>query len=229
MKIIPAIDILDGKCVRLLKGKKEDVKVYFEQPLDAAEFLNNKGFKQLHVVDLDGAFSGQTSNLDQIKAIKNQFDLAIEYGGGIRSVAKAEEILSTDIDQIIIGTMAIKNAKAIEYLIKNYQERIIVSLDVNGNNVAIKGWEEDSQVTIDQALQRLIGYGLKHVLITDISKDGTLAGPNVKLYQKILNTYDVNLIASGGVGSDEDLQALEAIGVQQVVVGKAIYENKIKQ
>lgn len=228
MKIIPAIDILDGKCVRLLKGKKEDVKVYFENPIDAAQFLTDKGFDKLHVVDLDGAFSGSISNLETLKAIKNKFNLHVQYGGGIRSIAKAEEILQTTVDQIIIGTMAIKDDEAIEYLIKQYNDRIIVSLDVNGNKVAIKGWEEDSQVTIDQALEKLIGYGLKYVLITDISRDGTLEGPNIKLYQRILETYAVNLIASGGVGSDDDLKQLEAINVKQVVVGKAIYENTIK-
>lgn len=227
MKIIPAIDIKNNKCVRLYKGQMEKETIYFENPLDAASNFQKNGFSRLHIVDLDGAVKGSLENFNVLKNIKENTNFIIQYGGGIRSYEKAKKILDLGIDYIIIGTMAIKSPEILEKISNDYPGQIIVSLDVNGENVAISGWQEDSKVSIYDAIENLIAIGIDTFLITDISKDGTLEGPNIDLYNKIDSLYNINLIASGGVGSTSDLVALQSIGIKNVIVGKALYEKKI--
>jgi len=227
MKIIPAIDIKNNKCVRLYKGQMEKETIYFENPLDAAINFQKNGFSRLHIVDLDGAVKGSLENVNVLKTIKESTEFIIQYGGGIRSYEKAKKILDLGIDYIIIGTMAIKAPDILEKLSNDYPGQIIVSLDVNGENVAISGWQEDSEVSIFEAIENLMAIGIDTFLITDISKDGTLEGPNIKLYDKIKTLYQLNLIASGGVGSKSDLKALKQINIENVIVGKALYEKKV--
>jgi phosphoribosylformimino-5-aminoimidazole carboxamide ribotide isomerase len=227
MKIIPAIDIKNNKCVRLYKGQMEKETIYFENPLDAARNFQQKGFSRLHIVDLDGAVKGSLENFNVLKNIKENTNFIIQYGGGIRSYEKAKMILDLGIDYIIIGTMAIKSPNLLEEIVNDYPGKVIVSLDVNGENVAISGWQEDSKVSIFEAIENLMAMGIETFLITDISKDGTLEGPNVKLYAKINSLYNLNLIASGGVGSKGDLEALKNINIRNVIVGKALYEKKV--
>jgi len=227
MKIIPAIDIKNSKCVRLYKGQMEKETIYFENPLDAAINFQKNGFSRLHIVDLDGAVKGSLENLNVLKNIKENTEFILQYGGGIRSYEKAKKILDLGINYIIIGTMAIKSPETLEKISSAYPGQIIVSLDVNGENVAVSGWKEDSEVNVFDAIKNLIAIGIDTFLITDISKDGTLEGPNVELYKKINTLYNINLIASGGVGSMKDLEKLKTIGIKNVIVGKALYEKKI--
>lgn len=227
MKIIPAIDIKNNKCVRLYKGQMEKETIYFENPLDAATNFQKNGFSRLHIVDLDGAIQGSLENINVLKNIKENTDFIIQYGGGIRSYEKAKKILDLGIDYIIIGTMAIQSPDILEKISNDYPGKVIVSLDVNEESVAISGWKEDSKVSIFDAIENLMTIGIDTFLITDISKDGTLEGPNIKLYEKINSLYDLNLIASGGVGSKSDLDALKKINIQNVIVGKALYEKKV--
>lgn len=228
MKIIPAIDIKNNKCVRLYKGQMEKETIYFENPLDAAKNFEKSGFSRLHIVDLDGAIKGSLENYDTLKTIKENTNFIIQYGGGIRSYEKAKKILDLGIDYIIIGTMAIKSPETLEKISNAYPNQIIVSLDINNENVAINGWKKDSKINIFDAIDGLISMGIKNFLITDISKDGTLEGPNLELYKKINSKYNINLIASGGVGSKEDLVNLNDIHIKNAIVGKALYENKVE-
>ena len=227
MKIIPAIDIKDNRCVRLYKGQMEKETIYYEDPLDAATNFQKNGFSRLHIVDLDGAVKGSLENFNVLKKIKKNTNFTIQYGGGIRSYEKAKKILDLGIDFIIIGTMAIKSPEILEKISDDYPGQIIVSLDVNDENVAISGWKEDSKVSIYDAIDNLMAIGIETFLITDISKDGTLEGPNIELYKKINSLYNINLIASGGVGSKNDLKTLKSIGIENVIVGKALYEKKV--
>ncbi|HKL42997.1 MAG TPA: 1-(5-phosphoribosyl)-5-[(5-phosphoribosylamino)methylideneamino]imidazole-4-carboxamide isomerase [Clostridia bacterium] len=227
MKIIPAIDIKNNRCVRLYKGQMEKETIYFENPLDAAINFQNNGFSRLHIVDLDGAVKGSLENVNVLKTIKKNTEFIIQYGGGIRNYEKAKKILDLGIDYIIIGTMAIKAPKVLEKISNDYPGQIIVSLDVNNENVAISGWKEDSKVSVFKAIEDLMVMGIDTFLITDISKDGTLEGPNIELYEKINSLYDLQLIASGGVGSKSDLEALKQINIENVIVGKALYEKKV--
>jgi len=227
MNIIPAIDIKNQKCVRLYKGKADSETIYYENPLDAAKKFEEYGFTNIHIVDLDAAFTGDFINLNVIKEIKESTNFKIEYGGGIRDYEKAKEIIDLGIDKIIIGTMAIKNREIFNRIVKDYKENIIVGLDVMNESVLIKGWEENSQMNIFEKLSEFTDMGLKNFIVTDVSKDGTLKGSNVLLYKKIMGKFDINLIASGGVGSKEDILKLKEIGIENVIVGKAIYENKL--
>ena len=228
MLLIPAIDLKDGKCVRLRQGNMDDETVFSDDPVAMAGQWVEAGARRLHIVDLDGAIKGSLENYDTLKTIKENTNFIIQYGGGIRSYEKAKKILDLGIDYIIIGTMAIKSPETLEKISNAYPNQIIVSLDINNENVAINGWKKDSKINIFDAIDNLISMGIKNFLITDISKDGTLEGPNLELYKKIISKYNINLIASGGVGSKEDLVNLNDIHIKNAIVGKALYENKVK-
>lgn len=227
MNIIPAIDIKDKKCVRLFKGKMENETIYYENPLIAAKNFEEIGFKRLHIVDLNGAINGNLTNYEIVNKIKENTNFIIQYGGGIRDYGKAKKILDIGIDKIIIGTMALKDEKTLKKIIADFPDKVIVGLDVINGYVSIEGWKETSNSTIFNAIKRMLELGVKDYIITDISKDGTLKGPNIKLYEEILNKFNINLIASGGVSSNEDLKNLESINIKNSIVGKALYENKI--
>ena len=230
MNIIPAIDILDGKCVRLLKGNYSDVTVYNENPIEQVKIFKNAGFKNIHIVDLNAAKTGGDENLEIIQNISCIENIEIQVGGGIRTIEKATQLLSNNIRRIIVGTAAITN-NAFRDQLKNYIDvnKIIFGLDFNLSNdtplLSIHGWTKSTDINLYDYINN--NKWIKNILATDISVDGTLKGPNLNIYKNLLTNKNINLIASGGIGSLEDINNLRSILCNECVVGKAIYENKI--
>ena len=230
MNIIPAIDILNGKCVRLLKGNYSDVTVYNENPIEQVKIFKNAGFKNIHIVDLNAAKTGGDENLEIIQNISCIENIEIQVGGGIRTIKKATQLLSNNIRRIIVGTAAITN-DAFRDQLKNYIDvnKIIFGLDFNLSNdtplLSINGWTKSTDINLYDYINN--NKWIKNILATDISVDGTLKGPNLNIYKKLLANKNINLIASGGIGSLEDINNLRSILCNECVVGKAIYENKI--
>ena len=230
MNIIPAIDILDGKCVRLLKGNYSDVTVYNENPIEQVKIFKNAGFKNIHIVDLNAAKTGGDENLEIIQNISCIENIEIQVGGGIRTIKKATQLLSNNIRRIIVGTAAITN-DAFRDQLKNYIDvnKIIFGLDFNLSNdtplLSIHGWTKSTDINLYDYINN--NKWIKNILATDISVDGTLKGPNLNIYKNLLANKNINLIASGGIGSLEDINSLRSILCNECVVGKAIYENKI--
>ncbi len=228
MNIYPAIDIKNGQCVRLYKGSYDHVTVYETDPLNMAEQFVENGAKYLHIVDLDGAKEGKSINLDKIIEIKNKFNLIIQTGGGIRTYEQAKNVLSKNIDRIIVGSLAVSNPSKIKRWINEFgPEKIVLALDVRNEKLAVHGWQTESHLTLWSLLDDYANSGLKHVLCTDIDKDGTLTGPNFDLYKTCVEKYPAILFqASGGISQLNDLSQLKTIPVSGVIIGKALYENK---
>jgi phosphoribosylformimino-5-aminoimidazole carboxamide ribotide isomerase len=229
MRIIPAIDIIDGKCVRLTQGDYEQKKIYNEDPLSVAKEFENAGLTYLHLVDLDGARSGRVVNWDTIELLAKNTTLTIDFGGGVKTEEEIDRLFEYGISQVNVGSIAVKNKTKVAGWIRNYgSERIILSADVRKEKIAISGWQETSQITIFDFIRDYLSDGIIYVTCTDIGTDGTLGGPNIDLYRKILSEFpSLKLVASGGVGTKEDLIALKEIHVDGAIVGKAIYERKI--
>lgn len=229
MQIIPAIDLIDGKCVRLSQGDYNQKKIYNENPLTVAKEFEDLGITKLHLVDLDGAKAKRVINYDILESIAGNTNLEIEFGGGIKSDEDIEKVFDCGATQAIIGTIAVKEPALFFKWLKKYgAEKIILGADVKGKHLAINGWLETSDTSIFDYLRTNIDKGVKHVICTDIAKDGMLQGPSIGLYQKLMTAFpDLNIIASGGVASENDLDQLAAINCQAVVVGKAIYEGNI--
>lgn len=228
IELIPAIDIIEGKCVRLTKGDYDTKKVYGD-PLEMAQQFEDLGVKRLHVVDLDGAKSKHVVNLATLKAITTHTKLIVDFGGGIKTDEDLEKAYEAGAALVTAGSIAITEPERyLNWLHKYGADRLILGADVRNGYVSINGWKEDSDVKLEDFLQRYMNEGTKNVLCTEISKDGTLAGPAVELYRSIMQRYpECHLIASGGVGSTADILALEAAGIPAVVFGKAYYEGKI--
>ena len=230
MNIIPAIDILNGKCVRLYKGNYSDVTVYNENPIEQVKIFKNAGFKNIHIVDLNAAKTGGDENLEIIQKISCIENIEIQVGGGIRTIEKATQLLSNNIRRIIVGTAAITN-DAFRNQLKNYIDvnKIIFGLDFNLSNdtplLSIQGWTNSTDINLYDYINN--NKWIKNILATDISVDGTLKGPNLNIYKNLLSNKNINLIASGGIGSLEDINNLRSIFCNECVVGKAIYENRI--
>jgi phosphoribosylformimino-5-aminoimidazole carboxamide ribotide isomerase len=229
MKIIPAIDIIDGKCVRLTQGDYAQKTIYSENPVDVAKTFQDAGLKHLHLVDLDGAKAGAVTNWKVIEEITSKTSLQVDFGGGVKTEEEIEKLLDFGVAQINLGSIAIKRPyRVYEWMEKFGTEKIILSADVKDEQVKINGWQDDAAVGIEPFIKGFHLQGLHYVTCTDISTDGTLTGPNVFLYKKIVSWFpEIKLIASGGVGSIDDLYALRKTAVYGVIVGKAIYENKI--
>lgn len=227
MLVIPAIDIKNGKCVRLLQGKKDQETVYGESPVDMARRLESLGAPYLHVVDLDGAFEGEPVNLPLIKEIVEAVDIPVEVGGGIRDEETARAYLDAGVDRIILGTKAIEDKPFLEHLIAQYDDKVAVSLDARDSIVLTKGWTEASDMEVLEMAGLLEKLGLSTLIYTDISKDGMLSGPNMKMLDVLNRGLQMNIIASGGVASEKNLDALDEIGVYGAITGKAVYEGKI--
>ena len=230
MNIIPAIDILNGKCVRLLKGNYADVTVYNKNPIEQVKIFKNAGFKNIHIVDLNAAKTGGDENLEIIQNITCIENIDIQVGGGIRTIEKATQLLSNNIRRIIVGTAAITNDAFRNQLKNNIDvNKIIFGLDFNINNdtplLSIHGWTKNTDINLYDYINN--NKWIKNILATDISVDGTLEGPNLIIYENLLANKNINLIASGGIGSLEDINNLRSILCNECVVGKAIYENKI--
>ncbi len=229
MYIIPAIDIIDGKCVRLSQGDYDQKKIYNENPLEVAKEFESYGVRKLHLVDLDGAKAKRVINYPVLEQIAQNTNLEIEFGGGIKSDEDIQRVFDSGATQAIIGTIAVKEPDTFFRWLDRYgPERVILGADVKDEKLAINGWLETSEVSIFDFLKEHASRGVKHVICTDISKDGMLQGTSVQLYEKLMQAFpDMNIIASGGVSSNKDIEQLQAIGSPAVVVGKAIYENRI--
>ncbi|HEY3402651.1 MAG TPA: 1-(5-phosphoribosyl)-5-[(5-phosphoribosylamino)methylideneamino]imidazole-4-carboxamide isomerase [Ohtaekwangia sp.] len=230
MRIIPAIDIIDGKCVRLTQGDYAQKKVYNENPVDVAKSFQDAGLKYLHLVDLDGAKAGKVINWKVAEAIAAQTTLEVDFGGGIKTDEEIKKLFELGIKQVNLGSIAVKEPEKVKEWIKQFGfPKIILSADIKNYKVAINGWQEDTSVTIDDFLKDYVhNKGIEYVVCTDISTDGMLSGPNIDLYKWLMIRFpQIHLIASGGVSSLADLKQLKQIGTDAVIVGKAIYENKV--
>lgn len=228
IELIPAIDIIEGKCVRLTKGDYDTKKVYGD-PLDMALQFEDMGMKRLHVVDLDGAKSKHVVNIAALEAITKNTRLVVDFGGGVKTDEDLEKAYDAGATLVTAGSIAVTDPdRYLGWLEKYGADRIILGADVRNGRVSINGWKEDSDVRLEDFLQRYMSQGTRHVLCTEISKDGTLAGPATDLYRSIMARYpDCHLIASGGVGCTDDILALDAAGIPAVVFGKAFYEGRI--
>jgi phosphoribosylformimino-5-aminoimidazole carboxamide ribotide isomerase len=228
MHVIPAIDLLNGQVVRLHKGDYDEATVYNDDPLDEARKFKEAGFDHIHVVDLNGAKEGRFVNLEHIKKIITELNLSVQTGGGIRSYNDAAMLLDSNISHIICSSMAVKNQEAWLKVLDNYGEKAILGMDLKDGKVAYGGWLETLDQSLEDFLHPMIKRGLSTILCTDISRDGTLSGPNLELYQTLSSQFpELNFIASGGVSSADDLNALQRQQIYGVVVGRAYYENKI--
>ena len=229
MIIIPAIDIIDGKAVRLTKGDYQQMKIYNEDPLEVAKMFEGAGVKRLHLVDLDGAKQKKIVNQHVLERIASNTNLQIDFGGGVQSNHDIQLAFDSGAHQITGGSIAVKNAELFEEWLGKYgPEKIILGADVLNGKIAISGWQEDSSWELDDFLQKYISKSIKYVISTDVSKDGVLAGPAVNLYKGMTTRFpDLEIIASGGVSEMKDINELNELPLHGVIVGKAIYENRI--
>ncbi len=227
MIIYPAIDLLDGKCVRLLQGDYDKVTVYSENPADFANIWVKKGAKFIHVVDLNGAKTGKSSNDSVIKNIVENIDVPVQVGGGIRSMSRIDELLSLGVKRIILGTVAVKNPDLVKDAVKKYGKSIAVGIDAKDDYVATDGWLNKSSYKAEEFAKEMVKIGVKTIIYTDIKRDGMLVGPNLKAMKSMAKAVSCDVIASGGVSSIADIEALSKTGVSGVITGKALYENKI--
>lgn len=228
MKIIPAIDIIDGKCVRLSKGDYDTKKVYHENPLDIAKEYEANGIQYLHLVDLDGAKAKTIKNLKTLEILASQTNLIIDFGGGIKSRESLESAFNAGANQLTVGSIAVENPELCEEWIKEFgAEKLILGADCLDRKVKTSGWLENSNVDVIEFIQSYQQKGIKDVICTDISKDGMLEGPSFELYKEILDQCKVALIASGGISSVKDLDYLKEQGCSGAIIGKALYEGRI--
>lgn len=229
IELIPAIDLIDGKCVRLTKGDYDQKTIYNEDPVNQALEFQRLGFRRLHIVDLDGAKSKHIVNDAVLKAITQATDLIVDFGGGIKSTEDIEKAFMAGAHMVTIGSVAVTEPELFMGWLRKYgAEKIILGADVRNGMVSINGWKEDSSEALLPFLEKYVSAGVRNVLCTEISKDGTLAGPATELYRKVMAQYPhLHLIASGGVSCNADIQQLDENGIPAVVFGKAYYEGKI--
>ena len=230
IELIPAIDLIDGKCVRLTKGEYDSKKIYNEDPVAQAREFEALGFKRLHVVDLDGAKSKHVVNDGVLRRITEATSLTVDFGGGIKTEEDIEKAFNAGAAMVTVGSIAVTKPELFMGWMEKYgAERMILGADVRQGKVSINGWLEDSEEDLLPFLKKYVDRGVRNVLCTEISKDGTLQGPATELYVEIMKAYpELHLIASGGVASNKDIEELDAKGIPAVVFGKAYYEGKIK-
>ncbi len=229
MEIIPAIDLIGGKCVRLSQGDYSSKKEYHDDPLEMAKRFEGVGIRHLHLVDLDGAKAKKIVNGSVLERICSNTDLIVDFGGGIQGDSEIEKAFDLGANQVTGGSIAVKNRKLFENWIEKYgSEKIILGADAKNRKIAVGGWEETTSVDLIPFIKDYVVKGISYVICTDVAKDGLLQGPSVELYKEILQEIpSVKLIASGGVSSVEDLEELEKIGVYGAIVGKAYYEGRV--
>lgn len=227
MLIYPAIDLFEGKAVRLFKGDYAQMTVYSENPPEIAQDFKACGATNVHVVDLEGAKSGQTPNFETVCAIKNTADLFCEVGGGIRSMETIEKYISAGIDRVILGTAAVTQESFAERAVSEYGDKIAVGIDIKDGYVAIKGWTEKSKLTAFEFCEKMQNIGVKTLICTDISKDGAMQGTNHSLYSELMEKFSMQIIASGGVSSLDDVQRLAENRLYGAIIGKAYYTGAI--
>ncbi len=228
-QIIPAIDIINGKCVRLSQGNYAEKIIYHDDPLDAAKSFENAGIKRIHLVDLDGAKAGSIQNLKVLESIAANTKLIIDFGGGVKNIKDISDVFNAGASIITLGSIAVKQPELIEEWVMEFgADKILIGADVLNNKIKISGWLKDGGITIFEFSGNMLAAGVQNIFCTDISKDGMMKGPSVDLYKKIMRQFpSVNLIASGGVSTFEDVTRLKEIGCSGVIIGKAIYEGKI--
>lgn len=229
IELIPAIDIIDGKCVRLTKGDYAEKKIYNEDPVAVAMEFEKMGFKRLHVVDLDGAKARHIVNIDVLSRMSEATGLVIDFGGGIKTDEDIEKAFAAGASMVTVGSVAVTHPELfMEWMDRYGAERMILGADVRNGMVSINGWKEDSAEELLPFLRKYVEKGVKNVLCTEISKDGTLEGPATDLYREVMSHYPtLHLIASGGVGCTEDIERLDEAEIPAVVFGKAFYEGRI--
>jgi phosphoribosylformimino-5-aminoimidazole carboxamide ribotide isomerase len=230
MQIIPAIDIIDGKCVRLTQGDYSQKKIYNEHPLEVARQFEDAGLERLHLVDLDGAKAGAVKNWKVLEAIAGKTSLVIDFGGGIKQEEDLDIVFNSGAALATIGSLAVKNETVFVQWLKSYgPEKFLLGADVKDEKIAVGGWLETTGIWIYDFIEKYIQHGVQQIFCTDVSKDGLLQGPSLDLYREVLDRFpSLHFIASGGVSSTQDLDALQRIGCKGVIVGKAIYEGRIK-
>lgn len=229
MEIIPAIDIIDGKCVRLTEGDYSQKKIYNEQPLEVARMFEDAGLKRLHLVDLDGAKAGAVKNWKVLEAIAGKTSLVIDFGGGIKTVQDVAIVFNSGAALATVGSIAVKDEAALLEWFKTFGVgKFLLGADVKNEKIAVGGWLETTDIWIYDFIEKYFGHGIRQLFCTDVSKDGRLEGPSTELYRSIVSKFpDLHFIASGGVSSLVDLEALQEAGCKGAIVGKAIYENRI--
>ena len=229
MIIIPAIDIINGKCVRLTKGDYAQQKVYNENPVEVAKQFAGAGFKRLHIVDLDGAKAGKIINMAVLENIATVTNLKVDFGGGVKQISDVEAVLNAGAAMVTIGSLAVKHPEILEeWLMEFGADHFFIGADVLNEKVKISGWLEDGGVNIFDFVGKMISLGATNIFCTDISKDGMMQGPSIDLYKKIISEHpEIHLTASGGVSNLDDVKKLKETGCTGVIIGKAIYENLI--
>jgi len=229
MEIIPAIDIIDGKCVRLAQGDYDKVKIYSRNPEEVAKMFADEGFRRLHLVDLDGAKAQHIVNYKVLEKITSTTDLIVDFGGGLKSDDDLRIAFESGASMVTGGSIAVKNPEILIKWLKKYSgEKIILGADAKNDKIAVSGWTESTELDLIPFIKEYVSKGIKYVICTEISRDGMLQGPAVELYKKIIAAEpQVHLIASGGVGSLQDIEMLNEAGIPSVIVGKAIYEGHI--
>lgn len=228
MKLYPAIDIIDGKCVRLVQGDYSQKTTFSDSPTEVAKRWESQGGDLIHIVDLDGARSGNQDNLEVIRKIAASVSVPIEVGGGVRSLEAAERLLSAGVSRVIIGTAALKTPDLVRAAVEKYGDKIVVGIDAKDGFAAVCGWEEVSSVRAVDLAREMQSLGVKYIIYTDIATDGMLKGANTAAMKEMVNAVPkVNIIASGGVSSTDDIKALEAAGVEGAIIGKALYTGAL--
>tara|TARA_Y100000589_G_scaffold267746_1_gene259330 strand:+ start:156 stop:923 length:768 start_codon:yes stop_codon:yes gene_type:complete len=229
MKLIPAIDLIEGKCVRLVKGDFNKSKEFCKDPKTQAKFFEKEGATSIHIVDLDAARNGYSTNDESIRSIVNAINIPIQIGGGIRSLERVQQLFNYGIDKVIMGTSAIEDKNLVKDLTINYPKKVIIGIDTNEGKVSTRGWLKQLDIEASELIKEFSEFEISNFIVTDISTDGTLNGPNEKFIETILDNTEIPVIASGGIGSLSDLLSLvkyESKGLAGVIVGKALYENK---
>lgn len=227
MTIYPAIDIIDGKCVRLVQGDYSQKTTFSDSPLDVAKKWRSLGGEFIHLVDLDGAKSGDTPNFELVTRIAKALDIPVEIGGGIRNMETVDKYLQNGVFRVIIGTAAVKNPEFVREAVEKYDDRIAVGIDAKDGMAAISGWEDVSEAPALELAKRMRDYGVKSIIYTDIATDGMLGGPNIEAMREMKNNVDIEIIASGGVSSIDDVRRLKETGVEGAIIGKALYTGDI--
>ena len=229
MKVFPAIDIKDKKCVRLVKGDFDNKTEYEMSPIDQARKYKDHGFKNLHIVDLDGALTGETVNLDIIQEIVSKFDLKIEIGGGIRNFESIQKYTDVGVEKVILGSAAINDKNFLKQACEKFPNKIALGLDAKDGYLSVSGWKENSNILTLDYLKEVNGYGATRLIYTDINRDGTKQSPNFEETQKVADTSNCPVIISGGVSSIDDIKKAKSLkNIEGIIVGKAIYDGDIK-
>ena len=231
MKIFPAIDIKDKKCVRLIKGDFEKKTEYETSPIDQAGKYKDHGFKNLHIVDLDGALTGKTVNLDIIKKIVSKYDLKIEIGGGVRNLDSVNQYIDAGVDKVILGSGAIKNKEFLKKACENFKNQIALGLDAKDGNLSVSGWKENLEIKTTDFLKEVNDFGVSRIIFTDINRDGMKTSPNYEETVKIAELSNCPVVISGGVSSISDVKKVKELNnnkIEGIIVGKAIYDGDIK-